>query len=151
MKCYIWTRTSYLPDDLLLKTDYATMAHSLESRAPLLDPNLARIAAGLPVQLLVSPAETKIALRRVAERWLPPELANRPKKGFSFPIADWFRNELRSWVRSCLLEQSTSVPRYFCRNQVERLLEEHNSGKRDHRGRIYCLLTFELWHRRYCA
>jgi asparagine synthase (glutamine-hydrolysing) len=144
-------QTSYLPDDLLLKTDYATMAHSLESRAPLLDPNLARIAAGLPVPLLVSPVETKIALRRIAERWLPPELANRPKKGFSFPIADWFRNELRSWVRSCLLEQSTSVPRYFCRNQVERLLEEHNSGKRDHRGRIYCLLTFELWHRCYCA
>jgi asparagine synthase (glutamine-hydrolysing) len=142
-------QSHYLPGDLLLKTDYATMAHGLEARAPLLDHQLAKVAGQLPVHLKVTPRETKAALRRVAERWLPAQLANRPKKGFSFPIKNWFRYELRDWVRNCLLETSTTVPQYFQHEHVERVISEHMNGKRDHAGRIYCLLTFELWHRTF--
>lgn len=144
-------QVSYLPDDLLTKTDRATMAYGLEARAPFLDPRLAAVAARLPVHLKVTPAQTKVALRRIAERWLPKELVERPKQGFTFPIKRWFQNELRTWVRDCLLERSTTAPLYFQREHIERVLNEHESGKRDHRGRIYSLLVFELWHRQYMA
>jgi asparagine synthase (glutamine-hydrolysing) len=139
----------YLPDDLLLKTDQATMAHGLEARAPLLDHRLADIAGRLPVHLKVTPQETKVALRHVARKLLPPELANRPKKGFSFSKGDWFRNELRPWVRNMLIEKSTVCNSLFQRATVEQILAEHNAGKRDHASRIYSLLTLELWHRRF--
>jgi asparagine synthase (glutamine-hydrolysing) len=141
----------YLPDDLLLKTDQATMAHGLEARAPLLDHRLAEIAGRLPVHLKVTPRETKVVLRRIAARLLPDELANRPKQGFSFAKADWFRGELRDWVRHCLVESPTASPRLFERDAVERVLNEHNAGKRDHGNRIYSLLALELWYRRFFA
>lgn len=140
---------SYLPDDLLLKTDYSTMAHSLEARAPLLDHQLAAVAGRLPVHLKVTPRTTKVALRKIAERLLPDELAKRPKKGFSFPLKRWFRHELRDWVRSSLLDSSVATGRFFQRAHIERLLAEHTAGRRDHAGRIYCLLTFELWCRNF--
>jgi asparagine synthase (glutamine-hydrolysing) len=141
----------YLPDDLLLKTDQATMAHGLESRAPLLDHRLAEIAGRLPVHLKVTPEETKVALRHVARKLLPSELADRPKKGFSFSKGDWFRNELRPWVRRCLVEESTACSSLFQHATVERILAEHNSGTRDHASRIYSLLSLELWYRRFFA
>lgn len=137
-----------LADRLLLKGDYATMAFGLESRAPLLDHQLAQVAGRLPIYLKATPARTKVALRDVASRYLPEEIINRRKKGFSMPIDRWFRGELAGWVRSCLLSESICVPRYFHRPAVERLLAEHASGK-NHSARIHSLLTFELWCRSY--
>jgi asparagine synthase (glutamine-hydrolysing) len=142
---------SALPDDLLLKTDYATMAHGLEARAPFLDPELAVTAARLPIGLKVSARETKIGLRRLSEKWLPDDLVKRPKQGFGFPIGQWFRGDLHSWVRHCLIESSETVGRYFRPEVVETLLDEHRSGRADHRGRILTLLTFELWHREFLS
>ena len=139
----------YLPDDLLLKSDYATMACGLEARAPLLDPELARLAGGLPVRLKVTSRQTKVALRAVGRRWLPAELTERPKKGFSFPLNHWFRGSLHPWVRDCLLDSAKSVPRFFRREHVQRVLGEHLEGRRDHAGRIYALLAFEMWYRHY--
>jgi asparagine synthase (glutamine-hydrolysing) len=123
----------------------------LEARAPLLDHRLADVAGKLPIRLKVTPQETKVALRRIAEKLLPPELAKRRKKGFSFPIGHWFRNELRTWVRDCLLDSSQSVPALFNRDVVERVLAEHETKRRDHSRRIYSLMTLELWYRRHFA
>ena len=137
-----------LADRLLLKGDYATMAFGLESRSPLLDHRLAEVAGALPISLKASPAMTKIALRQVASQFLPAEIINRRKKGFSMPIDRWFRGELKDWTRSCLLDDSISLPRFFRRDAVERLLTEHSAGK-NHAARIHTLLTLELWCRTY--
>jgi asparagine synthase (glutamine-hydrolysing) len=137
-----------LADRLLLKGDYSTMAFGLESRAPLLDHELAAVAGRLPIALKATPQKTKIALREVAARYLPAEIIGRRKKGFSMPIDRWFREELSSWVRTCLIDESESLPKYFHRPAVERLLSEHAAGK-NHAARIHTLLTFELWHRSY--
>lgn len=137
-----------LADRLLLKGDYATMAFGLESRAPLLDHQLAAVAGALPLSLKATPKNTKVALREVASRYLPQEIITRRKKGFSMPIDRWFRTDLKDWVSNCLLKESISVPRYFHRPAVARLLAEHEAGK-NHSARIHTLLTFELWCRAY--
>ena len=139
-----------LADRLLLKGDYATMAFGLESRAPLLDHRLAAIASNLPLHLKATPKTTKVALREIASRYLPAEIITRRKKGFSMPIDRWFREELRTWTRNCLLDESISLPRYFNRATVERLLSEHDAGK-NHSGRIHSLLMLELWCRIYAT
>jgi asparagine synthase (glutamine-hydrolysing) len=141
----------YLPDDLLRKTDLATMAWGLEARAPLLDHHLAAVAGSLPARLKSSGRETKVALRRIAEHWLPPELVRRPKRGFSVPLAEWFRGDLRGWVRECLLDSSATQGTCFRREAVERVLREHESGRRNRAAKIYALLFFELWYRHYLA
>ncbi len=137
-----------LADRLLLKSDYATMAYGLESRAPLLDHQLAEIAGKLPLHLKATTSNTKIALRKIASRFLPDEIITRRKKGFSMPIDRWFREELRSWIESCLLDESVALPRYFQRSAIVRLLSEHQAGK-NHSGRIHSLLMLELWCRVY--
>jgi len=139
-----------LADRLLLKGDCATMAFGLEARAPLLDHHLAAIAGALPLSLKVTPSRTKVALREIAGRYLPVDITSRRKKGFSIPLDDWFRNRLAGWTRSCLLEESISLPRFFHRPAIETLLREHAAGK-NHSGRIYTLLMFELWCRAYAA
>ena len=139
-----------LADRLLLKGDYATMASGLESRAPLLDHLLADVAGRLPLHLKATSQTTKVALREVAGRYLPAEIISRRKKGFSMPLDRWFRGELSAWTRQCLVEESVTLPRYFQRRTVERLLAEHAAGK-NHAARIHTLLTFELWCRAYAA
>lgn len=139
----------YLPSDLLLKTDYCTMASGLEARAPLLDHLLAEVAGRLPPRIKASPTETKIALRRIAEKWLPPELIHRRKQGFSVPIGKWFSNELKGWVQEKLLHNSVTTRRYFNKETVAKVLSEHTSGHRNHANKVYTLLCFELWHRHY--
>ena len=138
-----------LADGLLLKADYSTMAFGLEARAPLLDHLLADVAGRLPLHLKVTSRTTKVALRTIARRWLPPDIVDRRKKGFSMPRDQWFRHELRDWTRRCLIDESLSVPRYFERRAVEQLLEQHQSGRKNHAARIHILLTFELWMREY--
>lgn len=139
----------YLPDDLLLKTDQATMAQSLESRAPLLDHRLAAVAGELPTYMKATKTETKVVLRNIAKQLLPVELASRPKKGFTFPISQWLREDLKSWVHELLCESSVMVPQLFRPDYVKQILTEHNSGKQDHGIKIYTLLTLELWYRNF--
>jgi asparagine synthase (glutamine-hydrolysing) len=137
-----------LADRLLLKGDSATMAFGLEGRAPLLDHRLAAVAGRLPTALKVTPSRTKVALREIAGRYLPQEIISRRKKGFSMPVDRWYRTELSEWTRSCLLDESVSLSRFFQRPVVETLLREHAAGK-NHSGRIHTLLMLELWCRKY--
>lgn len=137
-----------LADCLLHKADYATMPFGLESRAPLLDSRLAVVAAGLPDELLVTPQTTKVALRAVARNYLPESIVEAPKKGFSMPLDDWLRGELRGFTRNVLLDDSISVPRFFLRQTVERLIAAQDRGG-NHAQRLFALLTLELWCREY--
>jgi asparagine synthase (glutamine-hydrolysing) len=130
---------TYLPGDLLPKSDIASMAHSLELRSPLLDHRVVELGLSLPTRL----KRGKLALRRAFADDLPPVVAGRGKTGFGVPLAAWFRGDLRSLAGDLLLADRG----WFERRAVERLLEEHASGHADHGHRLWTLVMLELWQR----
>jgi asparagine synthase (glutamine-hydrolysing) len=140
---------TYLPDDLLLKTDYCTMAYGLEARAPFLDHRVAQAAARLPDTLLVSPDAGKIALRQIAAKYLPPELVQRPKRGFGVPLKNWFRDDLKDWLADLLIENATTSGQYFQPQVLKTIFEQHLSGRHNHTQKLLTLVVVELWHRHF--
>ena len=140
---------TYLPGDLLLKADIASMAHSLELRAPLLDHEVLTLGVSLPDSLKVSGRTGKIALRRAFADKLPTEVAGRGKTGFGVPLGRWFREDLRELSRDLLLDRTARERGLLHPPEVTRLLDEHASGRRDHGHRLWCLVMLELWHRFY--
>ena len=139
----------YLPDDLLVKVDIAGMAHSLECRAPFLDHKLIEFIAEIPTDLKLRGFTSKYLLRRAFGSMLPPAILRRPKMGFGVPIADWFRGDLREYVRGVLLDPATLRRGYFNPAAVEQLVQEHVEARWDHGYRLWSLLMFELWHRSF--
>jgi asparagine synthase (glutamine-hydrolysing) len=139
---------TYLPDDLLVKMDRCSMAHGLETRAPLLDHRLVEYAMGLPDVMKVRGTVGKRVLRAAFADLLPPAIASAPKRGFGVPIGAWFRGPLRDYLRDHLEGPSARLGRWVRPARVSRLLEEHASGRRDHGARLWTLLTFEVWLRR---
>jgi asparagine synthase (glutamine-hydrolysing) len=136
---------TYLPGDLLLKADLASMAHSLELRSPFLDHEVVALGLALPDSLKTHGREGKVALRRAFAADLPPEVARRRKSGFGVPLGRWFRTDLRDTAHDLL-----SVDRgWFSPATVRRLLEEHESGRADHGHRLWSLLMLELWVREH--
>jgi asparagine synthase (glutamine-hydrolysing) len=140
---------TYLPDDLLVKMDIATMASSLEARSPLLDHELMELAASLPAHLKVRGRETKVVLRSALRGWVPDEILDAPKRGFRLPLGDWFRGELRNFSREVLLDARATGRGYFDESYVRELLDRHAGGTQDHPQGIWTLLMFELWHREF--
>lgn len=140
---------TYLPGDLLVKMDIATMAHSLEARSPLLDPDVMELAAAIPPELKLRGIEKKVVLRDALSAWLPRDVLDRPKMGFGVPIAAWFRNELRTYVQDVLTDPRARHRGYFQPRYVDRLLARHFAGSEDSSLKIWALLMSELWHRQY--
>jgi len=138
---------TYLPGDLLPKSDIASMAHSLELRSPLLDHRVVELGLSLPGSLKLDGREGKVALRRAFADLLPPEVAARGKSGFGVPLAAWFRNELRPLARELLLDERARARGWFRPGAVERLLDEHASGRADQGHRLWALVMLELWQR----
>jgi asparagine synthase (glutamine-hydrolysing) len=136
---------TYLPGDLLLKADIASMAHSLELRSPFLDHEVVTLGLALPDALKTSGREGKVALRRAFAGDLPPEVAERGKTGFGVPLGRWFREDLREVADDVL----TTDRGWFRQETVQRLLSEHRSGRADHGHRLWCLLMLELWVREH--
>ena len=139
---------TYLPYDLLYKADIASMANSLELRAPLLDHHLAELALGLPDGLKQQRGVGKVALRRAFAADLPAEILERGKRGFGVPVARWFREDLRELASDVLLGETARGRGHFRRETVERLLADHTAGRADHGARIWSLVMLELWHER---
>jgi asparagine synthase (glutamine-hydrolysing) len=139
----------YLEDNLLVKVDRASMACSLELRTPFLDHRLIEFAEGLPGQLKVNGFQLKYILKKAVERWLPKEIVYRQKRGFSVPIASWMRNELRPLVDETLAEEKLRRRGMFNVAFVRRLLNEHWSGKADHRKTLWTLFSCQLWYDRW--
>ncbi|MGO9957205.1 MAG: asparagine synthase (glutamine-hydrolyzing) [Solirubrobacteraceae bacterium] len=137
---------TYLPDDLLVKVDIATMAYSLEARSPLLDHELMEFAAALPVDLKTHGGDGKILLKRALRGTVPDEILDRPKQGFNVPLAEWFRGELRSLPAEVLLDPGSLARGYFRREGIERLISEHQAGEADHAVQLWSLLQLETWH-----
>jgi asparagine synthase (glutamine-hydrolysing) len=140
---------TYLPEDLLVKTDRATMANSLEARAPLLDHLLIEFAARLPVDRKISGTTTKVLLRAVAKRLMPAELVDRPKMGFGVPVGDWFRGKLGDEFRQLVLSPDAASRDHIDQTVAADLLAEHVAGQAAHAHRLWTLLMFELWARRW--
>jgi asparagine synthase (glutamine-hydrolysing) len=140
---------TYLPGDLLVKMDIATMAYSLEARSPLLDPEVMELAAVVPAEWKLNGLEKKVVLRDALSAWLPRDLLDRPKMGFGVPLPAWFRNELRGYVSDVLLDPLTMSRGYFRRDYVEQLLARHFNGQEDNSPKMWALLISELWHREY--
>ena len=136
---------TYLPGDLLPKSDIASMAHSLELRSPLLDHHVVELGLSLPVHLKLRGREGKQALRRAFADELPAAVAARGKAGFGVPLAAWFRGELRELAADVLLDDRG----WFRRDAVKRLLGEHAAGEADHGHRLWTLVMLELWARSY--
>jgi asparagine synthase (glutamine-hydrolysing) len=137
---------TYLPGDLLVKTDITTMANSIEARSPFLDHHLMEWAAGLPADLKIRSGTTKYLLKKAVAEWLPPELISRPKMGFGVPLAAWLRTELRDLSWDLLTDHTARSRGLFRPDAVTRLLRRHEAGT-DHSTRIWALIQFELWHR----
>jgi asparagine synthase (glutamine-hydrolysing) len=133
---------SYLPGDLLPKSDIASMAVSLELRSPLLDHHVVELGLALPLRL----ASAKAALAKAFAADLPAETLARPKTGFGVPLDAWFRGPLRDTARDLVLGADRGL---FRRTELERLLREHAERRADHGHRLWCLCTLELWQRRY--
>ena len=140
---------TYLPEDVLTKVDRMSMAHSIESRVPLLDNQVIDFAATLPSSLKIVNGRRKHVLKEAASRLLPADILDRKKQGFGVPLGVWFRGGLTDVFSDVLRSPTTRQRGYFEPAFVDRLVAEHLQGKRDHTLRLWQLLVFELWHRRY--
>ena len=138
---------TYLPGDLLPKSDIASMAHSLELRSPLLDHRVVELGLSLPEHLKRRGREGKIALKRAFADDLPPIVASRGKSGFGVPLASWFRSELRPLARDLLLDDTARSRAWFRAGAVEHLLDDHAAGRADNGHRLWALVMLELWQR----
>jgi len=146
---YVDTKT-YMVGDILTKVDRMSMATSLEVRVPILDHEFVEWVTGLPVDWKIRGGKQKYILRKLAERvGVPREVLYRPKQGFALPLVHWMKQELKELIMTVLLEPRTLQRGYFEPRAVRQLLDEHFRGRRDHSGRIWRLLIFELWHRNY--
>lgn len=140
---------SYLPGDLLVKTDRMTMANSLEARCPFLDHELLEFACTIPSELKLKGMTTKYILKRALRGIVPEEIIHRKKHGFGVPVGQWFRTSLKSYLHDTLLSRAALARGYFNETALRRLMAEHESGKRDHGHRLWALLTLEIWHRMF--
>lgn len=141
--------TLYLPDDLLVKVDIASMAHSLEARSPFLDHEFMEFAATIPSNLKVRGRTKKYILKRALADLLPEEILHRPKMGFGVPIDHWLRYELRDLAYDTLLGPQCLGRGYYRRETVQRLLDDHTRGRTSWHHLLWTLLMLELWHRTY--
>lgn len=140
---------TYLPNDLLVKVDIASMANSLEARSPFLDHKVIEFAASLPEKIKMWRLRPKSLLKKVASTLVPSDVVYRRKMGFGVPISSWFRGEMREFVRATLLSER-SLKRGIIREEVlKQYVDEHIKGERDHGSQIWTLLMLELWFQRF--
>jgi asparagine synthase (glutamine-hydrolysing) len=140
---------TYLPDDILVKVDRSSMAHSLEVRTPFLDHRLVEFAYSLPFDLKINNGEQKWLLRQLLKSTVPAEVLERRKRGFGMPLCDWFRGEYREFVAERLLQKSNRIFDYLEPQTVEFLVNWHNRGQRDFSDRIWTLIWLEEWLRAF--
>ncbi|HXU73735.1 MAG TPA: asparagine synthase (glutamine-hydrolyzing) [Polyangia bacterium] len=141
---------TYLPYDLMVKSDRCSMAHALEARAPFLDTALVEYAATLPPGYLRRGADTKRILKHAFADLLPPPIRTRGKMGFGVPLGAWFRQDLRAYLGDHLAD-GARLWQWLDRAVVSRLVDEHQRGARDHGQKLWALLTLEIWLRSLAA
>jgi asparagine synthase (glutamine-hydrolysing) len=147
---YIDTHT-YLVGDINTKVDRASMAHSLEVREPLMDHELVEWLATLPSSIKMHGAEGKYVFKKAMESYLPNDVLYRPKMGFAVPLARWFRGPLKTRVRSALLDGQLAQSGWFDSATIAQLIDQHESGVRDHSTPLWTLLMYDAFLRNAVA
>lgn len=139
----------YMTEDVLVKVDRMSMAHSLEVRSPLLDHRIIEFAATLPAHLKLDKSKGKIVLRNLAAIRLPKQILNHPKTGFSIPAAQWLRKELRPMVESAISRRNSITQQTLKPNKLSHLWQEHLSGHRNHDVFFWSLMMLDLWEQKH--
>ena len=139
---YLDTKT-YLPGDILTKVDRASMAHALEVREPLLDHPMLEWLSGLPEDFKLRGQEGKYVLKKALEPYLPDSILYRPKMGFAVPLANWFRGPLRKKLHSTVMGSRLAETGYLNPDFLKQMLEQHDSGLRDHSTPLWSVLMFD--------
>jgi asparagine synthase (glutamine-hydrolysing) len=140
---------TYLPNDLLVKVDITSMANSLEARSPFLDHKVVEFAASLPENLKMQRFKTKSLLKKVAANLVPSEVIYRRKMGFGVPIGNWFRNEMKDFVKDVLLSDEALGRGIVKESVLRNYITEHIDGKQDYTFQIWTLLMLELWFQKF--
>jgi asparagine synthase (glutamine-hydrolysing) len=136
----------YMAEDILTKVDRASMAVSLEVRAPLLDPRIAEYAASLPLEYKLKGNKGKYILKKAVEDLLPRNILQRPKKGFGIPIAEWLKGRLNPLMRDLLAPDRLKNQGLFNSDFVQKLIKEHETNVASHHKQLWTLLVFQLWY-----
>ncbi len=144
----IYDFQSYLPNDLLVKSDIASMGNSLELRSPFLDFKLVEWGISLPCNFRIANFETKHILKEIAREFIPRELIDRPKMGFAIPRAEWLRNELKQMTFDLLTDQTARNREWFNQVEVQKILTSHDAG-RDMDKFIWPMIMLEIWARKW--
>lgn len=139
----------YLTDDILLKVDRAAMLASLETRSPFLDTDLAEFIISLPYNFKLRGFKTKYIFKKMMERKIPKEIVWRKKKGFGIPLTRWLQNDLKDLMREELNPKKIKIEGIFNSEKVEMFMNEHLSGKRDNRKKLWPLIVFEMWKKNW--
>src|SRR5262249_833989 len=149
---YLDSKTN-LPGDILVKVDRMSMAHSIETRSPLLDHHLIEFAQTIPASLKLARSnkgwESKYIWKRAVAGLMPDEIIHRPKQGFDMPVKHWLNREMKEMAHDLLASPRARERGYFDPKAVARLLQEHNRGVRDHAHFLWALLMLEIWHRMF--
>lgn len=144
-----WDALSYLNGDILTKVDRASMAVSLEARAPLLDRRIYEYVWRLPLDYKIRNGKGKWLLRQVLQKYLPEELYERPKQGFSIPISQWLRHDLKDWAEDLLDEYELKAQGFLNYVEIRTLWQDHLKGRGNHAGKLWCVLMYQDWYRRW--
>jgi asparagine synthase (glutamine-hydrolysing) len=135
----------YMTEDVLVKVDRMSMAHSMEVRSPLLDYRIIEFAATLPDSLKLERYKGKIVPRNLASRRLPKEILKQPKTGFSVPVSEWLRKELREIVEAALSKRNGVIAEVFQRDALRNIWQEHLKGQRDHSVFLWSIVMLDMW------
>ena len=146
---FVYDMRGWLANELLIRADKITMAHSLEGRVPYLDHELVELCLAMPSRLKVRNGTTKAILRRAMQDRLPQETTKRVQHGFVVPLHDWIRNDWRELVSDLVIDTRTRSRGIFDHARIERIVDEHLRGRADWTSPIFGFLMTELWHRRF--
>ena len=136
---------TYHPDDILQKIDRASMSVSLETRIPYLDHNLVGFIMSLPLEMKIRNGSSKWLLRQVLYRYLPQQLVERPKMGFSVPVGEWIKNSMREWTESLINAKRLKEEGYYHEKEVDKMWKQHLSGRFNHTHELWNILMFQAW------
>jgi asparagine synthase (glutamine-hydrolysing) len=141
----------YLENDILAKVDRASMMASLEARVPLLNVKMVEYVTALPVDLKLRRLRSKYLLRYALKGLLPRSILERPKKGFGIPVAHWVRGPLKAQVMDAFAPERIAREGFFEPAAIQRLLDDHRSGRADNRKPIWTLFAFQEWYQHHLA
>ena len=141
--------TTYMVDDILTKVDRATMSVSLEGREPLLDFNLIEYVAKLPSKYKINNGDTKYIFKSIVHDYIPKEMMDRPKMGFSVPITEWFRDELKDMMLDYINEESLKEQKLFNVYNVIKMRDDYFNGMTEYANRLWMILVFQMWYKRW--